>query len=1260
LLLVGFAFFLIILKDALIILLIIENCYPLSISTFWGKILKGILLIQIKTNIMKNIVSQLLKNGLIRKHIAILVFIIPLIVNGLHATTYTWGGGTGDWSDGTKWLPNGVPIRSDDAIINSGIVNVGDGHSISSLTLNGGSIVGDFNQFVMSNFFWNGGTISHFNKVDIYADCIISGSNTHFLDHVYLSPKSDCEWNSGNISFCDGGIIRIETDKTLYVYGSSDKKMYDSCNTGISRFYLLGNFEKSGTGILTIEDVAIEQNANSIISVFEGTLLLKMHGYYSEVFQGTFDVSDGATLNFGGGDPQIDGATFIGEGDFVIEKCTINFKADVTFPKIKLLERGKLGGNFNITIVGETDWQGGGFVGTGTVNLNGYVLMSSAFLKEIFTKTVILNAGGTWSEGYLRFCDGAILRIPIGQTLLENGVSKPPIRDIYLCAGAGSYDIQGTFIHESGQSYISPFTNTGSVIVQSGELYTSSSSTYTNNFNIATNAKLVLFGGVIDNFTYTGDGTLGLAGNFNFNSNKTFHNLEIGASGYPTTLKGNVDFTITGTFGWGYGGFDGTGTVNVLGQTLMKNDASTHSLHIKTVNLNGGGIWSGGDLDLCGDAIIRIPVGTTLTVEGSSSKTLYGYQPSFGSFPCGSPIFDLKGTLIKNGTGDLKIFSYSTFKEQFGQIDINNGSITLREWTGQSIKGKYNIAFNGILTFDDAVIVENATFDGEGTVYIPKSSYMIMRSNVSIPYLYLGGIIDGNYNITARKGFTWREGKILEDIAGTGSVTVNGPTLIYKLASDSKYTLEKNLILNGGGTWEEGELVVSGDIIIAANTTFNINSNNPNDVLKISGAADIENYGTLIKSGVSNLLIWGTNFLNQGTFNWTNGKLSTLGCIFSNKGVFNINAPLGSAENVYITEIFNCGTINNQSFLSTLQYHSCPNGAKNGVLSGTGRIDMNYYIMTDTVRPGNSPGVITFNPYLIAGFDDPFGGNGQSPTFEMEIKGGYGMTGIADDADRIESSNFMQFTGGTLKLILNNPEVGSYTIFKLTGTTGTISGFSSLNILYSVNGGAFTATPPPNMNIQVNANSVVVNITGTVLPLELLSFQAQNTEGSNKLTWQTATETNTSHFDIERSPDGKTFEKIGAVKAKGSNRTYQYVDKIGVFSTIYYRLKINDLDGKSEYSKVVNLTAKVKGFSAKVYPNPLKDQATIEITTEQKTDVSIELYDMIGRQVKRLKAENTEGVVTIPFDIKDLSNGTYFLKISNNTNVIQQKIVKQE
>jgi Secretion system C-terminal sorting domain len=1437
---------------------------------------------------MKNFFDKMPNQTSFIKRTCLIIFIISLIVNGLHATTYTWGGGTGDWSDGTKWLPNGIPNGLDNAIINSGVVNLGENNSVSieSLTLNDGSIVGDNTTFDISNLYWNGGTISHLREVNISEDCIIGSSNTHYLYQARLFPKSNCMWDNGDINFCDGGIIEIGTDYTLYVNGSSDKKMYDSCNTGISRFYLLGNFEKSGAGILTIEDVAIEQNANSIISVFEGTLLLKMHGYYLEVFQGTFDVSDGATLNFGGGDPQIDGATFIGDGDFVVEKCTVNFKADATFPKIKLLERGKLGGDFNITIEGETDWQGGGFIGTGTVNLNGYVLMSSAFLKEIFTKTVILNAGGTWSEGFIRFCDGAILRVPVGQTLLENGVSKPPLRENLLCFGVGFYDIQGTFIHDSFEAHLYTFRNTGSVISQSGVMYTSLS-TYTNNFHIAANAKLVLLGGEIDNFNYTGEGVLGLLGNFNFNSNKTFHNLEIGATGYKTTLKGNVDFTITGTFGWGAGGFDGTGTVNVLGQTFMKIDIgsdSTHSLRDKTVNLTGGGIWSKGHLHMCGSAILKVPTGATLTVTGYNKSTYeYGAGQDFCSNNGGSLV--IGGSLVKNGVGTLLIYNIENFDTNNGSIIVNEGVLKITQETELN-NVSFTVNASGKLQFDGIITINNVVFNGNGVFNINNGSQVTLKRNIIFPNLDLSGSILGGFGLTIEGSFnhsgrlentgttnvdgkcTWRTGNFKG-----GLVNLNGFTEIVDAVEHLVHGGEVRL--NGNGLWADGDIeILSGKLTISVGSVltetkgrtidfgptlyppkitpklikgvvgpFNIPSNDgstppgifevkgtfdiigPDEIdsfnivdvrgcqfknsglvrinsgtlafstnQTLSGAFDVKKDATIICYTLQHFPIVPTTTINldnfqmsgQGYFfagfsgfgyfsrvNIDNGSRSQIhlqsnsvitnarihdkitgsanlevetiiitadidgtGSIISKvdadiyhlsvkKGVFQINgtakwsslsrhpdievcdngtfriAPTGvftaralilssySASGAVTTEennIRQCspgqGHIDIQGEFKVLPSNkpsgnrsleifdakvtntgkitvhkveghaffytnipSTPNNFINtGKIGGTGDFlintsTSNVFDNRGTIAPGLSPGTLSMN----------FINSTPSTVYEMEITNNQTDKLILTYAEN-------HVLKGTVKLILNSPTTGSYTIFD--APDGTID-FSNIAVLYSVNGGAFTATPPPNMNIQVNANSVVVNITGTVLPLELLTFQAQNTEGPNKLTWQTATETNTSHFDIERSPDGKTFEKIGEVKAKGSNSVYQYLDKIGAFSTIYYRLKINDLDGKSDYSKVVNLSAKVKGFSAKVYPNPLKDQATIEISTEQKTDVTIELYDMIGRQVKRLKVENTEGVVTMPLSMNDLSSGTYFLKISNNTNVIQQKIVKQ-
>ena len=181
----------------------------------------------------------------------------------------------------------------------------------------------------------------------------------------------------------------------------------------------------------------------------------------------------------------------------------------------------------------------------------------------------------------------------------------------------------------------------------------------------------------------------------------------------------------------------------------------------------------------------------------------------------------------------------------------------------------------------------------------------------------------------------------------------------------------------------------------------------------------------------------------------------------------------------------------------------------------------------------------------------------------------------------------------------------------------------------------------------------------SVLPVELLTFKAQNRGGSNLLTWATATERNTRDFDIEQSSDGKTFTRIGNVKAKGNTQTPQYYrfsdDKF--LDLTYYRLKINDLDNKSAYSKIESVTRPHKGFSVKAYPNPFSNDVKIEFSTDKKTDVQIEVVDILGRQVFVSKVENTEGGI-VPLAIGHLSSGAYLLKVSGNQQTIVQRLIK--
>ena len=55
-----------------------------------------------------------------------------------------------------------------------------------------------------------------------------------------------------------------------------------------------------------------------------------------------------------------------------------------------------------------------------------------------------------------------------------------------------------------------------------------------------------------------------------------------------------------------------------------------------------------------------------------------------------------------------------------------------------------------------------------------------------------------------------------------------------------------------------------------------------------------------------------------------------------------------------------------------------------------------------------------------------------------------------------------------------------------------------------------------------------------VVPVELISFNAEVDVNGIKLQWETATEINNTGFEIERSSDNKSFERIGFIEGKGT------------------------------------------------------------------------------------------------------------------------------
>lgn len=167
-----------------------------------------------------------------------------------------------------------------------------------------------------------------------------------------------------------------------------------------------------------------------------------------------------------------------------------------------------------------------------------------------------------------------------------------------------------------------------------------------------------------------------------------------------------------------------------------------------------------------------------------------------------------------------------------------------------------------------------------------------------------------------------------------------------------------------------------------------------------------------------------------------------------------------------------------------------------------------------------------------------------------------------------------------------------------------------------------------------------------VLPVELLYFYAEQANENVQLDWQTATEINNSHFDVEWSTNGMDFQKIGQVQGAGTTNDiqfYEYLHTQPAVGNNYYRLKQVDFNGKFVYTRTLHIVFQAPEVLAKeylVYPNPASDYIIVENTLAG--DI-IQVFSINGQFIKSLQTSGNRH----RFSIEQLPRGAYFLKIND-------------
>jgi N-acetylneuraminic acid mutarotase len=183
------------------------------------------------------------------------------------------------------------------------------------------------------------------------------------------------------------------------------------------------------------------------------------------------------------------------------------------------------------------------------------------------------------------------------------------------------------------------------------------------------------------------------------------------------------------------------------------------------------------------------------------------------------------------------------------------------------------------------------------------------------------------------------------------------------------------------------------------------------------------------------------------------------------------------------------------------------------------------------------------------------------------------------------------------------------------------------------------------------------------LPLHLLEFNGRLQNGNAMLNWKTENEQNVSHFEMERSTDGRNYTAIANVAALNQPgvHNYNYTDNnISALTipVVYYRLKQKDIDGGFTYSRIVALPVDNSKNLVLFYPNPAINEASLTITIAKQDKVQLRITDNTGRIIKQQQLNPPAGSTSLPVDVSGLTKGIYFLELKGQTVNERKQFVK--
>jgi hypothetical protein len=182
----------------------------------------------------------------------------------------------------------------------------------------------------------------------------------------------------------------------------------------------------------------------------------------------------------------------------------------------------------------------------------------------------------------------------------------------------------------------------------------------------------------------------------------------------------------------------------------------------------------------------------------------------------------------------------------------------------------------------------------------------------------------------------------------------------------------------------------------------------------------------------------------------------------------------------------------------------------------------------------------------------------------------------------------------------------------------------------------------------VGFSGFFIKTQANVLPVKLIAFSGYKDKNLHHLDWISATEQNSSHFEIEHSTDGTDFANLGRVAAAGNSsvkKDYAFEYAKYQHGTNYYRLKMIDQDGSFEYSNTISIKEDGTIASITAFPNPSETGIfTLQGKAFERTNAVVS--NVLGQSINVIIQNNQ-------LDLSELPAGVYFVRIAGENNTIR-------